>query len=109
MARKPTDIVQLKLRMRESLRQTLKRSALHHNRPLNAEIIARLGQSFTKQDQVDLIQQTVKATVVRFLSADQDWLRRVKAPAPAQRAIATKGPSQCQSCAIKGMSDLPKG
>src|SRR5262249_44686744 len=46
MARKPTDIVSLSLRIREGLRRRLAREAKNRNESLNAEIVERLDQSF---------------------------------------------------------------
>src|SRR5262245_9236390 len=46
MARKPTDIVSLSLRIREGVRRRLEREAKQHNQSLNAEIADRLNQSF---------------------------------------------------------------
>jgi hypothetical protein len=45
VARKPTDIVQLKLRFPESLRRQLEREAARNHRSMNTEIIHRLGES----------------------------------------------------------------
>ena len=45
MARKPTDIVQLKLRFPESLRRQLARLARENRRSMNTEIIFRLHDS----------------------------------------------------------------
>jgi hypothetical protein len=46
MARKPTDMVQLKLRFSEALRRRLERAAARNNRSMNTEIIHRLQGSF---------------------------------------------------------------
>jgi hypothetical protein len=45
MARKPTDIVQLKLRFPEALRRRLARLARENKRSMNTEIIFRLQDS----------------------------------------------------------------
>jgi Arc-like DNA binding domain len=45
VARKPTDIVQLKLRFPESLRRHLEREAARSHRSMNTEIIHRLEES----------------------------------------------------------------
>jgi hypothetical protein len=45
MARKPTDVVQLKLRFPEALRRRLARLARENRRSMNSEIILRLDDS----------------------------------------------------------------
>jgi hypothetical protein len=61
MPRKPTDIVQINLRIRESFRRDLEREAQQANLSLNAEIIRRLDQSFRQQD---LAQQVKRLNAV---------------------------------------------
>jgi predicted transcriptional regulator len=51
MARKPTAIVTLSLRIREELRRRVEQSAKAHQHSMNAEIIERLEASFHHQDQ----------------------------------------------------------
>jgi hypothetical protein len=46
MARRKTDMIQFKIRMLEELRKRLEVSAKTERRSLNAEIVARLEQSF---------------------------------------------------------------
>jgi hypothetical protein len=48
VARKPTDIVQLKLRFPESLRRQLEREAARNHRSMNTEIIHRLEESIAE-------------------------------------------------------------
>ena len=48
MARKPTDIVHLKLRFAESLRRQLEREAARNHRSMNTEIIHRLEESIAE-------------------------------------------------------------
>jgi len=55
MARKKTDVVQLKLRFSETLRRRLEREAKQQKQSLNGEIISRLEQSFRKAEDTDLI------------------------------------------------------
>jgi hypothetical protein len=47
--RKPTDMVQLKLRFSEALRRRLAREAKRRNCSLNTEIVARLDESLASQ------------------------------------------------------------
>jgi Arc-like DNA binding domain len=48
VARKPTDIVHLKLRFAESLRRQLEREAARNHRSMNTEIIHRLEESIAE-------------------------------------------------------------
>jgi hypothetical protein len=52
--RKRTDIVALKLRLREALRKRLELAAKGGERSLNSEIVARLEQSFDRESLTDL-------------------------------------------------------
>jgi hypothetical protein len=58
MPRKPTDVVQLKLRFPEALRRRLERAAKSHGQSLNTEIVRILEEAFGKADE---IQQRAKA------------------------------------------------
>ena len=49
MARKDTDVVNLRLRLPEGLRKQLGTEAEKANRSLNSEILWRLGQTFGKE------------------------------------------------------------
>ena len=53
MTRKPTDLVQLKLRFDERLRRRIERAAERNECSMNAEIIRRLGQSFEQVDKIE--------------------------------------------------------
>jgi hypothetical protein len=61
MARKPTEIVPLMLRLRESLRHRLEQTAKQADRSMNAEIVDRLEKSFSRDDQKEMIAQAVRA------------------------------------------------
>ncbi len=50
MARKPSDIAQLKLRIREELRRRLERAAENRGVSLNYEITSRLKESFDREE-----------------------------------------------------------
>jgi hypothetical protein len=54
-ARKPTAIVQLKVRMREDLRRRLEREAERREDSLNNEIVRRLESSFKRDADQDLV------------------------------------------------------
>lgn len=49
MGRKPTDIIQVNLRLREDMRRRLAREAEKNNRSINAEMVARLEASFAAE------------------------------------------------------------
>ncbi|QDP26242.2 Arc family DNA-binding protein [Bradyrhizobium cosmicum] len=57
MARKATETVQLKLRFSEELRRKLEKAAERNEQSMNAEIIARLEDSFRKQEIRDVIRE----------------------------------------------------
>jgi hypothetical protein len=55
MARKAADVVNITLRLRETLRKRLERASERSERPLNGEIVARLEQSFETEDKIALV------------------------------------------------------
>jgi len=55
VTRKPTDLVQLKLRFDERLRRRIERAAERNECSMNAEIIKRLEQSFEQVDKIEEI------------------------------------------------------
>jgi hypothetical protein len=57
VTRKPTDLVQLKLRFDERLRRRIDRAAEHNECSMNAEIIKRLEQSFEQVDEIEEIEK----------------------------------------------------
>jgi Arc-like DNA binding domain len=63
MARKPTDQVHLKLRFTERLRKRIEQAAAHNDRSMNEEIIRRLEQSFTGDDLVKTVKETIQASI----------------------------------------------
>jgi hypothetical protein len=54
MARKPTDTVQIKVRIREATRQRIEREAKRRRVPVNGEMAHRLEQSFDQDALRDL-------------------------------------------------------
>jgi hypothetical protein len=60
VARKPTDVVQVNLRLRESLRRRLEREAERRGLSFNAELIRRLRESFDRED--------LEATILKVLT-----------------------------------------
>ena len=57
MTRKPTDLVQLKLRFDERLRRRIERAAERNECSMNAEIINLLEQSFEQVDEIEEIEK----------------------------------------------------
>jgi Arc-like DNA binding domain len=55
VTRKPTDLVQLKLRFDERLRRRIESAAERNECSMNAEIIKRLEQSFKQVDEIEKI------------------------------------------------------
>lgn len=52
--------VQYQLRLNEELRERLKKSAETHNRSMNADIVARLEQTFKDEPQNAILQEILK-------------------------------------------------
>jgi hypothetical protein len=75
--RSPGDWVQLKINMRERLRQKLERAAADNGHPMIVEITDRLWRSFSKDDTAKLVWETsekaaekaAKAATVRAIGA----------------------------------------
>ena len=55
--RKQTDIVDLRVRMREPLRASIARAAVKRGVSLNAEAVDRLEQSFDRQKTMELLER----------------------------------------------------
>jgi Arc-like DNA binding domain len=53
MIRKPTDTVQLKVRLSEALRREMEDAAARNGRSMNAEIVARLQSSVLKHQNAE--------------------------------------------------------
>jgi hypothetical protein len=67
VARKPAEEVQLKLRFDEGLRRRIAKAAERNGCSMNAEIIARLRESFRKDDTAALITRTAKETAHQYM------------------------------------------
>jgi hypothetical protein len=72
--RKPTDIVQLKLRIRETLRRRIEAAAKKRQVSANYEMTSRLQQSFDQEAQrtIDAIAADIKTHWLRFGDAWHD-------------------------------------
>jgi hypothetical protein len=67
MARKPTEYVQFKLRIREGLRSRIEREAKKKDQSANNEAVERLEQSFSLEKK-----ENRDAAVVDFLAGDRE-------------------------------------
>jgi Arc-like DNA binding domain len=75
--RTPTEIVQLKLRLRGELHAKLDREAKQNERSLNSEIIHRLEQSFVVEDQTQLIKVAARTSVGESIAKMQEMLEHL--------------------------------
>jgi DNA-binding transcriptional regulator GbsR (MarR family) len=82
-ARKLTDTVQLKLRIREELRRKLERAAIKREVSLNTEMVERLEASFKAAELFDEIKGAI-ATNMSPVTAELEWLRRSQEQLNAQ-------------------------
>lgn len=69
-ARKPTAIVGLKVRLREPLRKKLEVAAKKKGVSLNAELVARLEESFLGEGLLDRMEKTLAAFDKRIAQLD---------------------------------------
>jgi DNA-binding FrmR family transcriptional regulator len=65
-ARKPTDIVNLKLRFREELRRRLDKEAKKSGRSLNGEIVARLERSLEANEMRTAVSEAARFEIARL-------------------------------------------
>ena len=72
MARKPTEYVQFKLRIRESLRRKIERAAELRNHSANAEAVWRIERTF---DQDEAIAEATKDMEAREAELQEEWRR----------------------------------
>jgi hypothetical protein len=76
MARKATEYVQFKLRIRESLRRRIEREAEKKNQSANAEAVERLEDSFTAHEKSQRSTDFIDALLRNDASADLlHWLQ----------------------------------
>jgi hypothetical protein len=73
MERKPSDIVTIGIRMRESLRQQIEIAAKANAHSLNREMNRRLGQTFQDADMDAIVQRAAESAAAKCagLLADQ--------------------------------------
>jgi hypothetical protein len=65
MARKPTELRPLMLRIPEALRKRIEVEATKNDRSMNAEIINRLQNSFQKEERAVLLAEVVREAFVK--------------------------------------------
>ena len=104
MARKPTDMVQLKLRFPEAVRRRLEREAKRNNRSMNTEIIHRLRRTFAIDDSgaattmldwlrdlgVDVTKANERDVAVAFYQVFPRWMKFAPGTGTTQGTTETK-------------------
>jgi hypothetical protein len=96
MPRKQSDTVQLKLRFPERVRNRIEAAAERNQRSMNAEIVARLEQSFERDDRAALIEATAHATAnaivqgLRFTPRKPTPYLLESRPGPQEKTIPPK-------------------
>jgi chemotaxis methyl-accepting protein methylase len=75
MPRKPSDIVQYKLRIRESLRRRIEKAAEKNQTSANSEMANRLEASFRQEGVDELSALVMKATRVFSLVDVEAWIK----------------------------------
>ena len=99
MPRKPSEIIQVNLRMRERLRQRLEKQAKRHGVSLNYEMLSRIEQTFETENlrTLESIVEDQKNVWARYgetihkLEMQGDLLRAVKALAAEIEKLPTGG------------------
>jgi hypothetical protein len=75
MARKPTDYVQFKLRIREALRRKLERGAELRKHSANAEAVWRIERTFTQDEAIEAQAEEMEA---REAELREMWEKKVQ-------------------------------
>jgi alkanesulfonate monooxygenase SsuD/methylene tetrahydromethanopterin reductase-like flavin-dependent oxidoreductase (luciferase family) len=119
MARKPTDTIQLKVRMSETFRRQMEDAAARNGRSMNAEIVARLGHSIQKdQDAItelaklllDSVPDDVRHRMVQLMSqtameAAPDAVRRSVGLRLRSDAVGRGRPDTVKPAGSKELTD----
>jgi Arc-like DNA binding domain len=74
MARKPSDVIQYKIRIREDLRRRLEQAAEKRDVSINSEIASRLGESFDLP-KLDKITSDLENVYTRYAREQGDYLQ----------------------------------
>ena len=99
MARKPTDIVALQVRLPDGLRRKLAQAADKNARSLNSEIVWRLGQSLGAEgagfsEQLDAFDKQIERVLDEFVhspEAQQKLIDQLAANPDFQKLVAKRG------------------
>ena len=75
MARKPSDVIQIKIRVREDLRRRLEQAANKADRSINSEMASRLADSFNLP-KLNEITAGLEDVWARFVREQHDRLQR---------------------------------
>jgi hypothetical protein len=86
MVRKPSDVIQYKIRIREDLRRRLEQAAKRHDRSINSEIASRLGESFNLP-KLDKITAGLEDVYARFVREGRDRLQAQELMSAAESLI----------------------
>jgi alkanesulfonate monooxygenase SsuD/methylene tetrahydromethanopterin reductase-like flavin-dependent oxidoreductase (luciferase family) len=119
MARKPTDTIQLKVRMSETFRRQMEDAAARNGRSMNAEIVARLGHSIQKdQDAItelaklllDSVPDDVRHRMIQLMSqtameAAPDAVRRSVGLRLRSDAVGRGRPDTVKPAGSKELTD----
>ncbi|WOH47657.1 hypothetical protein [Bradyrhizobium sp. sBnM-33] len=88
MARKPTEYVQLKLRVRESLRRKLERAAEKKAHSANAEAVARIEYTFADEEEWEARAKEMEERRDEIDQQHREWLEEeAKREAEHQTAL----------------------
>ena len=74
MARKPSDVIQIKIRVREDLRRRLEQAANKADRSINSEMASRLADSFNLP-KINEITAGLENVYLRFAREEGDRLQ----------------------------------
>jgi hypothetical protein len=73
MARKPTEYVQFKLRIRESLRRKIEKAAEKKARSANAEAVERIEQTFEEEERWEAHHKDLEASQAELDEQQREW------------------------------------
>ena len=89
MPRKPTEMVQVNLRIRENLRRRLEREAKKRGVSLNYEMTSRIEQGFDREAhrKIDKVASDLEDVWDRFLRGEEDRARQMELVDAAEHLI----------------------
>ena len=86
MARKPTEYVQFKLRIRESLRRKIEKAAEKKAQSANAEAVERIEQTFEEEERHEAWAKEMEENQAEFDKQQQEWYAEVARQEAAEKA-----------------------